>query len=737
MFRLLRFLAVLAAASIGVTGVVVAAAPQVNRILNAHEEVPLTLPDIVAQPSRSFVYDSTGLNVTDIFKVENREPFKLDRVPEPVTAAILAVEDADFWKHDGVSGRSILRALMANVGTGSVEQGGSTITQQVVKNLIMSPTSERTIQTKVIEAVVARRLEKKMGKPYVLEQYLNAVYFGNNAYGLQSAAEVYFGKSVEQLTMVEGAFLGGLIRNPTDYDPFVRPERARYRLRQALDRLVAVGRLEVADAELQASQFVLPVAPQRLPQLAVARSYFTEEVKDYLLNDSTILGATYQERYNKLFRGGLRIYTTEDLYLEAFARDARNQVMPQTTIGIDAAVVSLNTKTGGVVAMRGGPDFAQSQVNLTKRGRQTGSAFKFVILTAALAAGAEPQDVINGQAPCSLPNPGDPEHPFEIGSNDERVASRGVAQLTVQTWSSINCAFGRLAQAVGLNRVVDFAHKLGIKGTLNNYPSLATGNNEVSPLDMASAFQTVANQGAHLEPYYIEKILAADGSVIYQHQAQPVQVISPDVANNAIDIMRGVLTRGTGRKGRLNGDRPSSGKTGTQAFNTNAWFVGATPQFTTAVWVGDPKAQTRMRGIPEFSSNGVNPVHGGDYPVEIWKYFMDATHAYLPPEDWPVPAPTRGARRIFIPGEECVFRGRAAPVVVDPAAPVDPNAPPAAPAVSYRVDAKATGVPIPPDLLDMAWPLSSVPAGTPVFNCRRGPPRPTPPPAPPAAAPAP
>ncbi len=543
-FRLVRFLAVLAAASIGVTGVVVAAAPQVNRILNAHEEVPLTLPEIVAQPSRSFVYDSTGLNVTDIFKVENREPFKLDRVPEPVTAAILAVEDADFWKHDGVSGRSILRALMANVGSGSVEQGGSTITQQVVKNLIMSPTTERTIQTKVIEAVVARRLEKKMGKPYVLEQYLNAVYFGNNAYGLQSAAEVYFGKNVEQLTMVEGAFLGGMIRNPTDYDPFVRPERARYRLRQALDRLVAVERLDAAEAELQASGFVLPQAPQRLPQLAVARSYFTEEVKDYLLNDSTILGATYQERYNKLFRGGLRIYTTEDLYLEAFARDARNQVMPQTSIGIDAAVVSLNTKTGGVVAMRGGPDFAQSQVNLTKRGRQTGSAFKFVILTAALAAGAEPQDVINGQAPCSLPNPGDPEHPFEIGSNDERVASRGVAQLTVQTWSSINCAFGRLAQAVGLNRVVDFAHKLGIKGTLNNYPSLATGNNEVSPLDMASAFQTVANQGVHLEPYYVEKILAADGSVIYQHQPQPVQVISPDVANNAIDIMRGVLDEG-------------------------------------------------------------------------------------------------------------------------------------------------------------------------------------------------
>ena len=378
MSRLVRFLAVLAVASIGITGVVVAAAPQVNRILRAHEEEPLTIPDIGEQARRSIVYDSTGLNITDVFKVENREPFTLDRVPEPVVSAVLAVEDAEFWKHDGVSGRSVMRALLANVASGSVEQGGSTITQQVVKNLIMNPTADRTMQTKLIEAVLARRLEKKMGKPYVLEQYLNAVYFGNNAYGLQSAAEVYFGKGVEQLTMIEGAFLGGLIRNPTDYDPFVRPERSRYRFRQALDRLVAVHRLTPVEAEAQASQFVLPLAPQRLPQLAAARTYFTEAVKDYLLNGSTILGESYQERYNRLFRGGLRIFTTEDLYQEQFARDARDQVLPPNATGIDAAVVSVNTKTGAIVAIRGGPDFAQSQVNLTcaaaRRARRSSSS---------------------------------------------------------------------------------------------------------------------------------------------------------------------------------------------------------------------------------------------------------------------------------------------------------------------------------------------------------------------------
>ena len=429
MFRLLRFLAVLAAASIGVTGVVVAAAPEVNRIVRAHEEVPLPIPDLVAQARRSVVYDNTGQNITDIFKVENREPFTLDRVPTPVIDAVLAVEDADFWKHDGVNGRSVMRALLANVASGSVEQGGSTITQQVVKNLIMNPTAERTVKTKVVEAVVARRLEKKMGKRYVLEQYLNTVYFGNNAYGLQSAAEVYFGKNVEQLSMVEGAFLGGLIRNPTDYDPFVRPERARYRFRQTLDRLVAVHRLDAAEAETTATQFVLPTSPQRPPELAVARSYFTEAAKDYLLNGSTILGATYQERYNKLFRGGLRIFTTEDLTLETIAQNARTEILPENATGIDAAVVSVNTKTGAIVAMRGGPGFAQSQVNLTLRGRQTGSAFKFVILTAALAAGAQPNDVINGQAPCVLPNAERSEAPLRDRQQrrDRRQPGRGTA----------------------------------------------------------------------------------------------------------------------------------------------------------------------------------------------------------------------------------------------------------------------------------------------------------------------
>ncbi len=339
MFRLVRFLAVLAVASIGLTGVVVAAAPQVSKIARSHEEKALAGPrPRRASPRRSIVYDNTGKNIVDIFKVENREPFKLSQVPVPVVNAILAVEDADFWKHNGVNGRSVMRALLANVASGSVEQGGSTITQQVVKNVIMNAQTDRTIKTKVVEAVLARRLEKKMGKAYVLEQYLNDVYFGNNAYGLQSAAEVYFGKNVDQLTMVEGAFLGGLIRNPTDYDPFVRPGTGPLpappgpgRAWSREHEITQAQALSLADARSRCRHPAAAAAAQRRPLVLHGGSQGLPAQRA-----RTILGKTYQARYNTLFRGGLRIYTTQDLVLEQSAENARKEILPPNFEGFDA-----------------------------------------------------------------------------------------------------------------------------------------------------------------------------------------------------------------------------------------------------------------------------------------------------------------------------------------------------------------------------------------------------------------
>jgi penicillin-binding protein 1A len=727
--HLLRLAAIFLVGSIGATAVLAATVPQIAKLATSHDEEPLPVPKLATEPRRSIMYNNLGGPI-DVLKVEDREPFPLANVPPDVVAAVLAVEDADFWNHHGANGRSVLRALRANVSAGTTEQGGSTITQQVVKNLIF-PTLPRDVQTKALEAVTAVRLEKEIGKEAVLERYLNTVFLGNNAYGLQAGAERYFGKNVTDLTLVEGAYLAGLIRNPTEYDPFVRPERSQFRFRQVLDRLVAVERLTDTEAAEIQSTFVVPSSAKASPELAVSRSYFSDAVKEFLLNESTILGETRTERFNALFRGGLRIYTTINPFLQAFAENATT-ILPRNAQGFDAALLALDTKTGAVLAMRGGPGFNQSQVNLTTQAkRQTGSAVKYFILAAALAAGAQPNDVLDGRSPCTLPNPGNPTEPFEIRD----AVSRGVVPLEQHTWASINCAYARLAQIIGLNRVVDTMYRMGVKTELLAIPSLATGNNEMTVMDMVTGFQTLANQGAHMTPYYVERIEGPDGTVIYQHADPGTPVFFPVTANTAIDILKGVLTRGTGRRGPLAGGRPAAGKTGTQFRNTNAWFVGATPQITAGVWVGDPKGQTPMNGIPEFE---FPRIQGGTYPVLIWKAFMDAAHQNLPFEDWPPPPePGRPPRRLFLPGDECVYRTS---VVVAPQAPtppvVDPAAPVTAPPVQYRssLDIGATGLPVPADVVDPFYPLPSAALGTGVHNCRSGPP---PPPAPPPPAPPP
>jgi penicillin-binding protein 1A len=538
-------------------------------------------------------------------------------------------------------------------------------------------------------------LEKQVPKKLILERYLNTVFFGNNAYGLQAAAEVYFGAPVSALTITQGAFLAGLIQAPSSYDPIRSPDASRTRYKIVLARLVDVGLItpEVATATcagwekpkvrtLVDAECVIPEKAKTVPQQDVNRSYFTEEVKDYLLNRSTLLGATYQDRYNKLFRGGLKIYTTLDKEDQIAAEAAAAAQLPENKTGIQAAVVSIDNATGGVRAMVGGTGFVpgSNEINLALRRRQTGSSVKMFILAAALQAGILPDDVIDGTLPCTLPNPGKPEEPFYISKG----VSYGVAPLRTMTALSINCAYAKLSQVVGLERVVALMYKM-LDSEFTNpdtyqiqpYASLATGANELSPLDMASGAQTIANGGVHLRPYFIERIEDANG-VLYQHEqlcvapedVEPCRVLSNEVALRAVDTMKGVIQFGTARRtalepaAPLTGEqRPAAGKTGTQDDNTNAWFVGYTKQLTTAVWVGDPKAYTPMVNIPEFiKQDGITRVQGAMYPARIWKQYMDAAHEGLPSLDWdkapaPVATETRpdpNPMRIYLPGTECL-----------------------------------------------------------------------------------
>jgi len=663
---------VVAAGALLITAVVIAVAPRVWQVANAHAELPVELPAFQPLAQRSYAYDVNGAEIA-AFQLENSQPVTLDQIPDQVKLAFLAVEDREFYRHDGVNVRSLFRATLSNFASDAPQQGASTITMQVVKNDFLAGL-ERDGRYKLLQVHYALMLDRQMTKDEILERYLNTVFFGNNAYGVQAAAETYFAKTVDQLSFIEAAFLAGLVRSPSGYDPITEPERSRARFRQVLDRLVDDGYLTEAEADAQIGTntvpgvFVLPERVRTTPERQYTRTYYTEALRDFLLNRSDVLGATYEERYTALYRGGLRIHTTFDPNLQALAENARN-VLPDTQQGFDAAVVSLDTKSGAVRAMVGGRGFVpgEYETNMALSPRQTGSSIKLFILAAALQAGAMPEDVIDGRAPCVLPNPGNPREPFEI----EDAVSVALGNLREMTARSINCAYARLSQIVGLQRVVDTTYRMARSTYLypgqparehrpiEPFASFATGANEMSPMDMASGAQTIANEGVHHEPYYVERVERADGTQLYVHEDPGQQILDRGVALSAVDTMKGTLSeeaRGTARQWALQ-SWPAAGKTGTQESNTNAWFVGFTTHLTTAVWVGDPDAYTPMNNIPEFAGANAERVQGGRYPAQIWNTFMNPAHAGLPPVDWEAPPPNyRAPMRLYLPGTECLVR---------------------------------------------------------------------------------
>lgn len=654
----LRLVIALVAGAMLLSGVVVGAAPQVWRLLHAHEETPVQLPGFSGLVDRTQILGVNGQQV-GVFEFQNSQPIAIDQIPDHVVAALLAVEDSGFEKHKGVNLRALVRAALSNFQTTGGRQGASTITQQVVKTNFMAGIP-RDGRYKILQARYAVMLEKVQTKRQIVERYLNTVYFGHNAYGIQAAAEVYFGVSVKDLTLPQAGFLAGLVQAPTSYDPINRPSNAQRRFHQVLDRFVETKLMTSDERSATATSFQVPDVVKSRPEQSTSRTYFSEMVRDYLLNKSTILGATYQERYNALYYGGIKVTTTLDSQAQASAEDAAKKQLPANKTGVQTALISLETGTGAIRALVGGPGFApgRNEVNLALRRRQTGSSIKMFVLTAALEAGAQASDLIDGTLPCTFPNPGLPSEPFKITQG----VSHPVSSLEEQTYLSINCAYARLAQIVGLHRLVNATYKIASSMYLNRdnfkiqpYASFSTGANEMSPLDMASGAQTIANGGVHQEPYFIEKVEGPTGELLYQHSPTPIQAISKEVADAEVDILKQTLTRGTARRTPLANKRPAAGKTGTQDENTNAWFVGFTKQLTTAVWVGDPKAYTPMVNIPEFTAAGVARVTGNTFPVKIWKAFMDAAHATLPLVDWDKPpAPTRNPMRLYLPGVDCI-----------------------------------------------------------------------------------
>ncbi|HET9442539.1 MAG TPA: transglycosylase domain-containing protein [Acidimicrobiales bacterium] len=602
-----------------------------------------SMADIELAPlaRRSQILAADGAVLSNLYE-EDRIPVPLADVPPVFRAAVLAVEDSAFYEHEGLSIRGVLRALKANLTNGDVEQGGSTITQQLVKNTML--TSERSYDRKAKEALLAIRVEHEMPKNQILEQYLNTVYFGHGAHGVQAAVERYFDKGLAEVTLPEAALLAGLISSPQGYDPIKRPEAATARRAHVLDRMAGLDFVTVEEAEAAKTA---PLPTTITTRQAQPDDYFTEEVRRQLQADPR-LGATAEERSNTLLRGGVTVHTTLDPALQALAEQAVREKLPASPY--TASLVAVDPTTGAVKALVGGPNFEQAKFNLATQGaRQTGSSFKTIALAAWLAAGRSPEDLVEATAPCTFPMP-PPEVPWTVDNYDGGSGQPTVTSVRDATIRSYNCAYARVALALGPAALVDMAHRLGASRPIPAVPSVVLGTGEVSPLEMASIYATLAAEGVRRPPLFITKVTGPDGRVLLENAPAAEQVLDPQVARTVTQVLQGVIERGTGRRAAIG--RPAAGKTGTAQEWRDAWFAGYTPQLAAAVWMGSPLGQESMADV-----NG-RPVTGGSYPAEIWSAFMGPAMAGLPvagfaPPDaaaWPVNDWVGGPPAVLPPG---------------------------------------------------------------------------------------
>jgi len=684
MRAIVRFLVCVTLAGLGVAAGTVLLGRQAVRMFDAGTTGtggdPISLEPLAV---RSVVYARDGSVLATFHEEENRVPISLDKVPPHVVRAVLDAEDDRYYEHGAIDVRALTRAMVVNVQSGGITEGGSTITQQLIKISLLN--SAQKADRKIKEAALAIRLESAMTKDQILERYVNAVYLGNHSYGLEAAAETYFGKGVGELSMGQGILLASLIRDPVGADPWNSPKRARERRDIVVDRMLDLGHLS-ADEAAGIKGEPMPTPPPTPP--AQGSDYFTERVKQQLLDD-TRLGATPAQRYAAVFKGGLTIRTTLDPGAQAMAEQAVADILPDSGGQFHAALVSVEPTTGAVRALVGGSDFASAKFDLaTQGGKQAGSSFKPFTLMAALESGYQPDDTINGAAPCPIPDPGAVDPIWKPGNVEGEAP--GVLTLTDATVLSVNCAYARLVKLVGPAKVVEVAKRMGITHPLQPYLSITLGAQDVSPLDMASAYGTLAADGEHFPPYFVDQVNDADGKVVWKATPKGDRAVSAQNARTETQVLTQVVQRGTGTAARVAG-WDVAGKTGTTDEYRNAWFVGYTPTLSTAVWMGSPGADVPMRNV------GGITVFGGTYPARIWHQFMAGALADTAPVAFPAPDPLSGRSQYrFLPGE---LREVREPTVASRTPSTDPSpnpVPPAPPAVQAAPDPRVAPDPTVP-----------------------------------------
>ncbi|HXY84880.1 MAG TPA: transglycosylase domain-containing protein [Gaiellaceae bacterium] len=586
----------------------------------------------VAVGQNSFIYAADGSLLGSIPAEKNREPVSMSQISKWAPIATVAIEDRRFWEHGALDYPGIMRALLADVRAGHVVQGGSTITQQLARNLYIKKPSQ-TFGRKATEACLAIKLARSKSKKWILNAYMNQVFYGNHAYGIEAASQTYFSEHASHLTLDQAALLAGLPQAPTDYDPFHRPAQALARRDEVLQAMLTNG-------DITSTQYERAVSDRNLHLKAgkvysrIREPYFFSYVEDLL-----------QRQYgtNTVRSGGLKVYTTIDPRLQRFANQAIKSTLYEKTDPA-AAIVSINPSTGAIRAMTEvTPGDTKNQVNfLSSAHRQPGSTFKAIVLTTAVSQGIDPATTEYLSAPFEY-------NPTGTGSCSTNPPTAwcpqtfdhqylGVTTIERATLASDNTVYARLTLDVGPSNVAAMAYKLGVRTNLRTtdgayVPAMGLGAQAVTPMDMASVYSTLAAGGIYSKPMAIRKVVLADGKVDKDAgwgKPQRTRVIPDWVAAEVTRILEENMTEGTG-VGAYFG-RLSAGKTGTTDSYADAWFCGFLPSLEATVWIGYPQGE-----IPMTDVHGI-AISGPTFPATIWKLFMERAIDYAPrPTAFPVP----------------------------------------------------------------------------------------------------
>lgn len=566
---------------------------------------------LVAEPTD--VYDANGNTIAEYY-LQNRRSVTQDEVSPYVLEGTVDTEDVRFYQHNGVDPQGIARAIVVQFTGGS--EGASTITQQLVRNTVLSNEQfEQTLKRKVREAYIAIQMEKMYSKDQILMMYLNTIYYGHSAYGIEAASITYFNKDAKDLTLAEAALLAGLPQSPTYYDPTVNPEAAVTRRNTVLDRMLTAGDITQEEHD-EAQAEPLTLNEGTVMDATGTYPYFTDYVKTLLLQDFD------QET---ILKGGLKVYTTIDPDMQAAAEKAVTDRL--NSIGnskLQSALVAVDPSNGYIKAMVGGRDYSSNQYNMaTQAARQPGSSFKTFTLTAALSQGMNPDILLNCNSPQQILST------WRVQNFDN--FSYGTVTLRTAIALSSNTGLAQVAVAIGADNIVSTAKAMGIDVDLPAYASITLGTTGVPVIQMAEAYATLASGGVHNDTVAITKIEDRNGNVVYEHQDEGTQAIDPAVAATATDVLEGVVSNSYGTANvvqqNLTVDQPVAGKTGTSENYRDLWFVGYTPELSVAVWSGYEEEATVM----------VNGTYGhpSNTSCLIWTDFINQALAGVARQEFP------------------------------------------------------------------------------------------------------